>query len=154
MVVPLATSNSFAPLADDDDRTSSSRPATSAMEPPSTPEERRVTWAEVMAALSAQRTVTDALGMDAGIADGWTFADHHATTSSRDPPTYSCNRLIGSRPEVGKPDLPKLMQVLLEFSGSWKDVNTVYLFVDNRAMDSNERPAYWKFFAPWIRPHG
>ena len=151
MVVPLATSNSFAPLADDDDQPSSSRLTASAMEPPSTPEESRVTWAEVMSILSAKHTVTDSFGMDAGIADGWTFADHHATTSSRDPPTYSCNRLIGNRPEVGKPDLLKLMQVLLDFSGSWKDFNTVYLFVDNRAMDSHERPAYWKFFAPWIR---
>ena len=87
MVVPLATSNSFAPLADDDDRPSSSRLTASAREPPSTPEESRVTWAEVMAVLSAQHTVTDTLGMDAGMADGWTFADHHATTSSRDPPT-------------------------------------------------------------------
>ena len=66
MVVPLATSNSFAPLADDDDRTSSSRPAASAMGPRSTPEERKVTWAEVMADLSAQRTVDDSLA--------WTLA--------------------------------------------------------------------------------
>ena len=115
MVVPLATSNSFAPLADDDDRPSSSRPATSAMEPPSTPDERRVTWAEVMAALSAQRTVTDALGMDADIADGWTFSDHHATTSSRDPPTYFCNRLIGSRPELVSRTCPSLCRSFWNF---------------------------------------
>ena len=152
MVVPLiSTSNSFAPLADDDDRPSSSRNAASATEPSSVPEGSRVTWTEVMSALSAKRTIADSLGMDAGIADGWTFADHHATTSSRDPPTYSCNRVVGNRPEVGKPDLPKLIQALLNFSGSWKDFDTVYLFVDNRAMDTHERPAYWKFFAPWIR---
>ena len=97
MVVPLiSTSNSFAPLADDDDRPSSSRNAASATEPSSVPEGSRVTWTEVMSALSAKRTIADALGMDAGLADGWSVADHHATTSSRDPPTYSCNRVVGT----------------------------------------------------------
>ena len=156
MVVPLvSTSNSFAPLADDDDQPSSSGIAASAMgRPPSSmPEGSRVSWAEVMSTLSAKHTITDTLGMDAGIANGWTFADHHATTSSRDPPAYSCKRVtaVGNRPEVGKPDLLKLIQALLDFSGKWKDFDTVYLFVDNRAMDTHERPAYWKLFGPWVR---
>ena len=145
MVVPLPGSNTFAPLADDHDSASSSRPATS-MVPRLVPEEKRVTWTEVMADLSAKRTVDTACGMDAGIEEKWTFADHHATASSRDPPAYTCKRFIGSRPEVGKPDLLKLMQTLLDFSSRWKDADTVYLFVDNRDMESNERPPYWKFF--------
>ena len=107
MVVPLVpTSNSFAPLADDDDQPTASRDATSAMDPsPSTiPAVSRVSWTEVMTTLSARRSIKDTLGMDAGIAEGWTFADHHATTSSRDPPAYSCNRLVGNRPcEKRKP---------------------------------------------------
>ena len=54
LVVPLATSNSFAPLADDDDRPASSRRTASALEPSATLEESRVTWAEVMSMLSAK----------------------------------------------------------------------------------------------------
>ena len=153
MVVPLVpTSNPFAPLADDNDQPTASRDATSAVDPSSTvPEVTRGSWAEVMTTLSARRFIKDTLGMDAGIAEGWTFADHHATTSSRDPPAYSCNRLVGNRPEVGKPDLPKLIQALLNFSTQRKDFDTVYLFVDNRDMNTHERPAYWQFFAPWVR---
>ena len=138
MVVPLVTSNPFAPLAADHDSISSSRPSASATGPRPIPEEKKVTWAEVMTDLSAKRTVDSSFGMDAGIEDKWTFADHHATVSSRDPPTYTCKRVIGNRPEVGKPDLLKLMQTLLDFSVRWKKVDTVYLFVDNRDMESNE----------------
>ena len=71
MVVPLvATSNAFAPLADDDDQPTASRDATSAMDPaPSAISEvMRVRWTEVMTTLSARRSITDTLGMDAGIA--------------------------------------------------------------------------------------
>ena len=127
----MPTSNPFAPLADDNDQPTASRDATSAVDPSSTvPEVTRVTWAEVMTTLSARRFIKDTLGMDAGIADGWTFADHHATTSSRDPPAYSCNRLVGNRPEVGKPDLPKLIQALLNFSTQWKDsIQYIFLWI-------------------------
>ena len=99
MVVPLVpTSNPFAPLADDNDQPTAARDAPSAVDPSSTlPEVTRIGWAEVMTTLSARRFIKDTLGVDAGIAEGWTFADHHATTSSRDPPAYSCNRLVGNR---------------------------------------------------------
>ena len=110
MVVPLvATSNSFAPLADDDDQPTVVPGANSASVPPASSALSEVTsvrWTEVMTALYEKRSINHTLGMDAVNTEGWMFADHHATTSARDPPAYSCNRLVGSRPEVGKPDLP------------------------------------------------
>ena len=65
MVVPLvATSNAFAPLADDDDQPTASRDATSAMDPaPSAISEvMRVRWT-VMTTLSARRSIKDTLGI-------------------------------------------------------------------------------------------
>ena len=150
----MATSNSFAPLADDDDQPTVV-PGASSMPAPSTAvgltETASVRWTEVMTSLYSKRSINDSHGMDAGISEGWTFADHHATTSARDPPAYSVNRMVGNRPEVGKPDLPKLMQVLMNLWKDWKDFDTVYLFVDNRAMDTHDRPSYWQLFAPWVR---
>ena len=93
--LPLATSNSFAPLADNDDQPAvlpgpETGSASSALDSSS------VKWAEVMATLYAKRSIDASLGMDAGNTDGWMFADHHATTSVRDPPAYSCNRMVGN----------------------------------------------------------
>ena len=137
----LATSNSFAPLAEDEEQAPvpprpASQLASSEVAPPI------VRWTEVIAALYAKRSIDTTLGMDSGNAAGWVFSDHHATTSVRDPPTYACKRVIENRPEVGKPNLPKLLEYLLSFSGQWKDCNTVYLFVDNRPLDGHAQPPY------------
>ena len=151
--LPLSTSNSFGPLADTDEQpveapalaASSSATSSAVQETPT------VKWAEVMASLYARRSIDQSFGMDAGNTEGWMFADHHATASVRDPPAYAVNRMVGRSPEVGKPDLPRLLQTLMNFAKDWKDFDTVYLFVDNRALDTHERPSYWKHFAPWVR---
>ena len=78
----MATSNSFAPLADDDDQPTVVPGANSASAPSASSglsEVTSVRWTEVRTSLYSKRSINHSLSMDAGISEGWMFADHHAT---------------------------------------------------------------------------
>ena len=145
--------NPFGPLGtkEEDDSSSEESTPSGCRTSPTREADHTYTWDNFAEALRKPRNVSTDFGMDEDHEFGWSFSDHHATSSSRDPPAYPCKSVRGLAPEVGKPDLAKLLEQVHSFSAQWKEADTVYLFVDNRSLESHTQPKYWRLFSPWIR---
>ena len=80
----------------------------------------------------------------------WQWYDHHASQTCKAAPQYSCQVSNGAL-QVGQVDLAKLLAKLSQFADRWIPLSTVWLYVDNRSLESSEQPSYWSYFSPWIQ---
>ena len=106
----------------------------------------------LMTAYDRMRNISTPFGLDQSHHEGWRWDDHHAKTACRAPQEYGCQRKGENRNfKKGQVNLPVLLQQMALFAEDWKNVHTVWLYVDNRSLETQAQLPYWKLFSPWIK---
>ena len=102
---------------------------------------------------SAVKEIETPLGMD-DTQQMWRWADVGSCQVPRSPPMYPTLMLgeEGVRQPVASQVHHKTLFQWIVGNLSWlSQYDTVYIFVDNRALPGASPPDYWPFFAPWIK---
>ena len=93
------------------------------------------------------------LGMD-NTQQMWKWADVGSCQMPRSPPMYP-TLMIGEggvrQPVASQVHHKTLFQWIVGNLSWLSQYDTVYIFVDNRALSGASPPDYWPFFAPWIK---
>ena len=93
------------------------------------------------------------LGMD-NSHQMWKWADVGSCQMPRSPPMYP-TLMIGEggvcQPVASQVHHKTLFQWIVGNLSWLSQYDTVYIFVDNRALSGASPPDYWPFFAPWIK---
>ena len=93
------------------------------------------------------------LGMD-DTGQAWRWADVGSCQMPREPPKYP-TLTIGTgqmqQPVSSKVDHRLLFTWITENLAWLFQYDTVYVYVDNRSLPSENCPEYWPYFAPWVK---
>ena len=93
------------------------------------------------------------LGMD-DTQQMWKWADVGSCQMPRSPPMYP-TLMVGEsgarQPAASQVHHKTLFQWIVGNLSWLSQYDTVYVFVDNRALSGANPPDYWPFFAPWIK---
>ena len=93
------------------------------------------------------------LGMD-DTQQMWKWADVGFCQMPRSPPMYP-TLMVGEsgarQPAASQVHHKTLFQWIVGNLSWLSRYDTVYVFVDNRALSGANPPDYWPFFAPWIK---
>ena len=105
------------------------------------------------AAFRSAKEIETPLGMDA-TQQMWRWADVGSCQMPRSPPMYP-TLMIGEggvrQPVASQVHHKTLFQWIVGNLPWLSQYDTVYIFVDNRALSGASPPDYWPFFAPWIK---
>ena len=105
------------------------------------------------AAFRSAKEIETPLGMDA-TQQMWRWADVGSCQMPSSPPMYP-TLMIGEggvrQPVASQVHHKTLFQWIVGNLPWLSQYDTVYIFVDNRALSGASPPDYWPFFAPWIK---
>ena len=85
----------------------------------------------------------------------WKWADVGSRRMPRSPLTYPTLMVDDEdgirRPAVSQVHHRTLFQWIVDNLSWLSQYDTVYVFVDNRALSGTNPPEYWPYLAPWIK---
>ena len=102
----------------------------------------------------SEKEIETPLGMD-DTQQNWKWADVGSRRMPRSPLTYPTLMVDDEngirRPAVSQVHHKTLFQWIVDNLSWLSQYDTVYVFVDNRALSGTNPPEYWPYLAPWIK---
>ena len=102
----------------------------------------------------SEKEIETPLGMD-DTQQNWKWADVGSRQMPRSPLTYPTLMVDDEngirRPAVSQVHHKTLFQWIVDNLSWLSQYDTVYVFVDNRALSGTNPPEYWPYLAPWIK---